>query len=319
MLSEYSCLAEAEGKTVLTRVDENVWIVDTMALARPGVVAAYIVRGNESALIDTGYASSAATLLLDITEAGIGPQGIDYLLPTHVHLDHAGGCGVLAETFPHASVRVHPKGERHLVDPSKLWKGATELFGDNLMAQYGMPLPINAERVETIADGESVSLGAGVTLRAIWTPGHASHHLSYVLDGRRSVFTGDAIGITYPAFPVLIPTTPPTSFNLPEAIKSLQRIREESPSRLLSPHYGIIDDPIDSIEANIRSLPDWTEKIESMRRNKLSTDAITSRLSDAIARRGGKNLSALPEYAQGSIRLSVLGVIRYLEFAGSMR
>ena len=300
---------------MLTRVDENLWIIDTMALARPGVVAAYFIRGNETALIDMGYASSAATLLRDIREADIG---IDYLLPTHVHLDHAGACGALAETFPHALVRVHPKGERHLVDPSKLWKGATELFGDNLMTHYGKPRPIKAERVKTIANEESINLGRGVTLRAIWTPGHASHHLSYVLEGRRSVFTGDAIGITYPAFPVLIPTTPPTSFNLPEAIKSLHRIREESPSQLLTPHYGIIDDPIDSIDANIRSLPEWTEKIEAMRRNKLSTDAIPSRLMDDIARRAGKTPSALPDYAQRSIILSVLGVIRYLEFTNGV-
>jgi glyoxylase-like metal-dependent hydrolase (beta-lactamase superfamily II) len=299
-------------KPVLTKVDENLWIIDTMALGRSGVVAAYLIRGKESALIDMGYASSVSTVLRDIEQTGIGPNGLGHLLPTHVHLDHAGACGALAETFPHAYVRVHPKGERHLVDPSKLWKGAAELFGNDLMVHYGMPRPISADRVKSIDDGESIGLGSGVTLRAIWTPGHASHHLSYVLEGRGTIFTGDAVGITYPAVPLLIPTTPPTSFNLPAAVKSLQRIREASPSRLLTPHYGVIDNPIESIDANIRSLPDWTEKIKAMSLNKFQVDEIIARITEDISRRAGK--TSLPDYAQGSIRISVLGVIRYLEF-----
>jgi glyoxylase-like metal-dependent hydrolase (beta-lactamase superfamily II) len=189
-------------------------MIDTLALGRPGVVAAYIVRGKEHALIDMGYASSAATVLMDIKNSKINGAGIDYLLPTHVHLDHSGAWGDLAENFVDASIRAHPKGERHLVDPSVLWKEAGQLFGPELMKLYGTPQPINGSRVRAIADGEEISLGSGLTLRSIWTPGHASHHLSYELEGAGTVFTGDAVGITHPAFPVLIPTTPPTSFKI---------------------------------------------------------------------------------------------------------
>jgi len=186
------------------------------------------------------------------------------------------------------------------------------------MTYYGMPRPIDAERIKIINDDERIDLGEGVVLRSIWTPGHATHHLSYVLEGEKVVFTGDAVGITYPAFPVLIPTTPPTSFSLPEAVESLQRIRKESPTRLLTPHYGIVDNALDSIDANIRSLPEWTENIEAMLHQNLSADAISKRLAEEISRKGAKGRSGIPDYAETSIRISVLGVIRYLELRSKL-
>jgi glyoxylase-like metal-dependent hydrolase (beta-lactamase superfamily II) len=298
---------------LLTRCDDRICILDTLALGRPGIVAAYVIRGKENALVDMGYASSAGTVLMNIKDSEIGVDGIDYLLPTHVHLDHSGACGALAENFASASIRVHPKGERHLVDPSKLWEGAGELFGTELMRLYGRPEPINGSRVRAIGDGDEISLGSGLTLRSIWTPGHASHHLSYELEGTGTVFTGDVVGLTYPAFPVLIPTTPPTSFNLDSAIASLQRIKQVSPKRLLTPHYGVIHDAVSSIDANIRILQDWTAKINKMLRNSLSTNSIITTLIDAIARERAHPDEPLPDYVAMSIRVSVLGVVRHLE------
>ena len=276
------------------------------------MVAAYVIRGKENALIDMGYASSAATILTDINDSKLALDSIDYLLPTHVHLDHSGACGALAKNFSRASIRVHPIGERHLVDPSKLWEGASELFGAELMKLYGRPEPINESRVRAIGDGEEISLGSGLTLRSIWTPGHASHHLSYEVEGTGTVFTGDAVGITYPAFPVLIPTTPPTSFNLDNAITSLQRINQVSPKRLLTPHYGVIHDAAGSIDANIRSLRDWTAKIDEMLNSGLPTNSIITALTKAIAHQWARTDEPLPDYVTMSIRLSVLGAIRYL-------
>ena len=282
-----------------------------MALGKPGVVAAYLVRGKESALIDMGYASSTKTVFMALARNKIGTEEINYLLPTHVHLDHSGACGALAERLVNAAIRVHPKGERHLVDPSKLWQGTNELFGDELVNRYGRPQPIDAARVRPIGDGEEINLGSGLTLRAIWTPGHASHHLSYELEGLGAVFTGDAVGITYPAYPVLIPTTPPTSFNLEAALHSLQRIRELSPKMFLTPHYGVIDEALNSIDANIRSLKGWISSIKEMATNGLSADSIIANLTDGISR-DKAHATELPDYLRQSVRVSVLGALRYL-------
>src|SRR5208337_4452039 len=107
--------------------------------------------------------------------------------------------------------------------------------GSKLMELYGMPKPIDRKRLRVIGDEETISLGKNVTLRSLWTPGHASHHLSYLIEERGVVLTGDAIGTNYPDFPVLIPTTPPTSFNFELALGSLERIRQLAPSEFLAP------------------------------------------------------------------------------------
>ena len=298
---------------MLRKLDDQVSIIDTMALGRSEVVAAYLVSGKESALIDMGYQSSAKSVINDLEENGIGADNIDYLLPTHVHLDHSGGCGSLAEKFVNASIRVHPKGMPHLADPSKLWVGAGELFGARLMERYGKPQPIARSRLREVNDDEEISLGGGLTLRSLWTPGHASHHLSYELEGTGSVATGDAVGMVYPNVPVLIPTTPPTSFNLSLAIGSMERIRDTRPTRLLTPHYGVVVDATNLIADNIRALNEWEIRIGSLLKDGTSTEQIARILTDESARRAGKSPDTIPDYLSVSIRVSVLGFTRYLE------
>ncbi len=107
------------GWTLLKQVTKSTAIIDTRALGEQGVVAAYLVRGKETALIDMGYRSSAETVMGDLLAHGIADDGLHYLLPTHVHLDHCGSCGTIAQRFPNATVRVHPKGEPHLTDPTQ--------------------------------------------------------------------------------------------------------------------------------------------------------------------------------------------------------
>jgi len=298
---------------LLKKLDDHVSIIDTMALGMPGVVAAYLLSGKERALIDMGYESSAESIINDLEESGLGADNIDYLLPTHVHLDHSGGCGSLAEKYPNASILVHPKGMPHLADPSKLWVGAGELFGATLMERYGKPQPIARSRLREVNDDEEVSLGDGLTLRSVWTPGHASHHLSYEIEGTGSVATGDAVGIIYPNIPVLIPTTPPTSFNLPLAIGSLERIRGTGPTRLLTPHYGVMVGAENLIADNIQALKEWEIKIDNSLKDGASPEQIARILTDESARRAGKSPDTIPDYLSVSIRVSVLGFTRYLE------
>ena len=280
-----------------------------MALGRPAAVAAYLIKGKETALIDTGYASSAEIVRKDLADSDLYP--IDYLLPTHVHLDHSGACGTLAAFFDAASIRVHPKGERHLIDPTKLWEGARELFGDELMKAYGRPQRISGGRVKVINDGEEIDLGDDMTLRSVWTPGHASHHLSYILEEIGAVFTGDAVGIRSKRFPVLIPTTPPTSFNLGAALGSLRALRQLSPKQLLTPHYGGLRSAQDEIDANIQSLEVWVARIGEMLKGGNTIDSIVALMAEEISRHHSK-LMELPDFLLTSIRVSTLGVVRYL-------
>jgi len=297
---------------LLTRLDEHVSIIDTMALGRPGVVAAYLLSGKDAALVDMGYGSSADIVINDLEEAGVDADGLDYLLPTHVHLDHCGSCGTLAQKFARASVRTHPKGEPHLADPSKLLEGAGKIFGAEQMSRYGKPQPIQTSRLHAILDDEEIALGNGVTLRCIWTPGHASHHVAYLLEETDAVLTGDSVGVTYPDFPVLTPTTPPTSFNLQLAIDSLEKLRKLAPSELLTPHFGVRTNG-NVIDETVQALKRWEVRIGKMARDGLTQDEIARYLIEDTARRGNPSGDTMPDYLALSIKISTFGFVRYLK------
>jgi glyoxylase-like metal-dependent hydrolase (beta-lactamase superfamily II) len=288
-------------------------IIDTEALGTPMVVAAFLVTGKETALIDMGYQSSAETIMGDLAEHGFGPDHLDYLLPTHVHLDHSGSLGTLAKTFTNASIRVHPKGERHLADPSTLWKGAGELFGEEQMRKFGRPRPVDQKRLKNAADGDVIDLGNGIRLRTFWTPGHASHHLSYELEGHRAFFTGDAVGVCFPVFPILTPTTPPTSFNLEKMLQSLELIRATSPIEFYTPHFGLVANAKQWINENVESLQSWRLSIQEMTKKGFGAEQISDALTEDACRKLGRAGSDAPDHLRSLIKISVLGFLRYFE------
>ena len=271
------------------------------------------MSGKETALIDMGYRSSAEIIIKDLSAQGLDDNGLHYLLPTHVHLDHSGSCATIAQRFPDAIVGVHPKGQPHLTDPTRLVKSASEVFGDQLIRRFGAPDPLSSNRIRIVQDDDRVSLGNGVTLRAIWTPGHAPHHLSYLLEETRELFTGDAIGVYAPALPVLIPTTPPPSFNLEKAIDSLNRLQSLSPTKLFTPHFGPLGEPGENLEKNVNALLDWENKLEQLASKQVSVDEIVANVVEDFARRAGLSPTDLPEFLSGTTRVSVLGFLNYLE------
>jgi len=302
------------GLNFLRQITGSLAMVDTEALGELGVVAAYIVRGKENALIDMGYQSSAQTVIKDLAACGLGSEDVDYLLPTHVHLDHCGSCGTLASVYSNATVRVHPRGQPHLSDPSRLVAGARDLFGEELMSRYGLPDPISANRVRSVSDNEEIALGDGITLRAIWTPGHAPHHVSYLIEEHGILFTGDAIGVQYPAFPVQVPTSPPPSFNLVKAVESIERIRSFSPAKLCTPHFGLLDKANESLERNLKTLVEWEAKLEKLLSENSDTDEIVTILTNEIREDAQASFSDLPEYLRTTIMLSVMGFLGYLKW-----
>lgn len=261
-----------------------------------------------------GYRSSAGTLIRDLLPHGISDDDLHYLLPTHVHLDHSGSCGTLAKRFPNASVRVHPRGEPHLSDPTRLVKGACEVFGEDLVQKFGAPDPISKRRIRSVQDNEQIALGNGVTLRTVWTPGHAPHHLSYLLEETGELFTGDAVGVQYSAFPVLVPTSPPPSFNLERAVESLERLRGLSPMRLFTPHFGLLDNAREKLEENVNALLGWKSKLEGITSSKSSVAQIVAVVTEEFCEGIGRSSADLPEFLRSTIRVSVLGFLGYSEW-----
>ena len=216
--------------------------IDT-GFVRPRFDAAYlIVEGGRGAFIDCGTNFAVPRMLAALGDAGITAAAVDWLILTHVHLDHAGGAGELIARLPNAKLVVHPRGARHMIDPSVLWAGASAVYGESVMEQtYGRLRPIPAERVVEAADGHVVDL-AGRALRCLDTPGHARHH-NAIHDARANVcFTGDVFGLSYRDFdtaqgPFILPTTSPVQFD-PEALHaSIDRLVALRPQAMYLTHY----------------------------------------------------------------------------------
>jgi glyoxylase-like metal-dependent hydrolase (beta-lactamase superfamily II) len=243
-------------------VAEAVWCIDT-GLYRQGLAACYLVRGNAGrlAFIDTGTAHTVPLLLAVLAELGHGPEDVDYVIPTHVHLDHAGGVGLLMQHCPQARLAVHPKGAQHMIDPARLTAGATAVYGQaGFAAAFGDLTPVPEERVLVLEDGATLDLG-GRALTFLDTPGHANHHGCIHDPLSRACFTGDTFGIAYRELwsssgPYLFAPTTPVAFD-PDAWQlSLDRLMALEPQALYLTHYGRLEHRAALVETLRRSIRD---------------------------------------------------------------
>ena len=204
----------------------------------PGLIAAYLIlSGNEAALIETGPESTLTHLQVGLSQHGLKPSDIRNVFVTHVHLDHAGAAGWWAEQG--AQVHVHASGARHLIDPSRLWQGASEIYGDKMEALWAHITPAPAGRVTVMADGETMQIG-DIEIKAWDTPGHARHHLAFSIGDE--CFTGDVAGCRL-AFdrPFISLTGAPPQFDLTAYQTSVARLQAASFSTLHLTHFGTLE------------------------------------------------------------------------------
>jgi glyoxylase-like metal-dependent hydrolase (beta-lactamase superfamily II) len=206
-----------------------------------------IVEQGRAAFVDTGTNSALPRLLGALDALRLGRDAVDYVIPTHVHLDHAGGAGALMRELPRATMVVHPRGARHMIDPSALYQGALAVYGQAEMDRsYGRLVPVPAERVTTSDDKPVLEL-AGRPLRLLDTPGHARHHHCIWDEASRGWFTGDTFGLSYREFDVdgrawILPTSTPVQFE-PDALRrSVERLLAADPQRMYLTHFGAVGD-----------------------------------------------------------------------------
>lgn len=228
-------------------LDRGVFAIDT-GFHRDRFDAAYLmVQDGRAAFIDTGTNFAVPRLLGALQALGLQPDAVDWVIPTHVHLDHAGGAGLLLQDLPGARLLVHPRGARHLIDPGRLWASATAVYGAEEMARsYGALVPVAADRVVHSSDGMVVAL-AGRELLLIDTPGHARHHHCIWDAATRGWFTGDTFGLSYREFDTargawIVPTSTPVQFNPQALLASIQRLLAMQPSCMYLTHFGRVGD-----------------------------------------------------------------------------
>lgn len=294
-----------------TKVLDRVYLLDTFGLGQPGIVGAYLVSGPKPSLIDCGYATSYQNVLSGMAEVGVMPSDIRYLIPTHVHLDHAGAAGRLLKEMPNAQVIAHEKSTPHLVDPTRLIESSTMVFGKAIMELYGSPEPIPEDRITSVGEEYHLDLGEGMTTHLMHAPGHAPHQISMLLEKSDVLLTADAVGIVYPGMKALIPTTPPPSFKPDELKATIENLRQTKPSELLVPHFGTRRDADWVFDQTAERVDSWVERVKGLWKGGATLDDIAEKMEAEV--RNEEGVKEIPVYAKVSVRTSVMGIINYLK------
>jgi glyoxylase-like metal-dependent hydrolase (beta-lactamase superfamily II) len=232
------------------KLDDHLWVIDTYHQEQPGVVASFLLDGPHGlGLVDVGSGATVENLLAGVRSAGFDPAQIERILLTHIHLDHAGATGALVNVLPRAQVYVHRLGAPHLIDPTRLVRSATRIYGEQMHTLWGEIVPVPQERLHVVDDGDKIAIGPS-ELRALYTPGHAVHHIAFFDERRELLFPGDVAGVRLEDPPLVRPPTPPPDLNLEDWYASLDRILALRPQRLFLPHFG----PVDELEEHVAQL-----------------------------------------------------------------
>jgi glyoxylase-like metal-dependent hydrolase (beta-lactamase superfamily II) len=233
------------SKVNVMNVVDGISVIDSEYYSKDFAAIYLLKQKNKVIIIETGTNYSVPHVKEALSQAGLSFSDVSYVIPTHVHLDHAGGAGLLMMQCQNAALVVHPRGARHLIDPSKLVAGAKAVYGENKFKEYyGEIFPIDANRVIQ-ADDNFILDFDGRELRFIDTPGHARHHFCIWDKATKSMFTGDTFGISYRDLDhqdelYILPSTSPVQFDPEALIQSINRIMEFKPERVCLTHFSAI-------------------------------------------------------------------------------
>lgn len=266
----------------------------------------YIYDAARPTLVDTGLGTSVDRILGALETVGVAPADLEFIVPTHVHLDHAGGAGFLADACPNAEVCVHEAGAPHLVDPERLWEGTKRAVGTQI-DHYVEPDPVPADRVTELVDGDVLDLGDR-TLQVYHAPGHAPHQVVLFEPDDRVLFTADAAGIYVQARDEIHPTSPPPNFDLEQCLADVETQQALDPAVLCYGHFG--HRPAgDALARYAEVIQEWVDRIAATRAELGDDDAVVEHFVEV------NDLESVWGAArtQSEARMNVRGVLRYLD------
>jgi glyoxylase-like metal-dependent hydrolase (beta-lactamase superfamily II) len=242
----------------------NIEIIDLDFMDKEQIIASFLLLaddGSSAAIIETGPTTCLERLKAGLKDHGVSHEDVRQVFLTHIHLDHAGASGHLAEVLPNATFYVHEVGYPHLVDPSKLVKSAARIYGESMNELWGEARPVPEDRVVILKESEEAEAAGGV-LVAHDTPGHAYHHLAYLEPGSGALFTGDVAGIRLPGQSYVRPPTPPPEIDVEAWVRSIEHIREIAPASLWPTHFGSYEDVNRHLGELEQRLQDWLLFVE---------------------------------------------------------
>jgi glyoxylase-like metal-dependent hydrolase (beta-lactamase superfamily II) len=277
------------------------------------IASALLRSGSVAVLVDPGPASTIETLRQQLALQGLRVQDLNAILLTHIHLDHAGATGSLVHENPKLSVFVHSRGLPHMADPSKLLSSAQRLYGGDMQQLFGVFLPVPAANLQALEGGENIPVGSRI-LQVLYTPGHASHHVTYFDTSEKVAFVGDTGGICIEGNPVVLPATPPPDINIELWDASLDAIANLHPQRLFLTHFAFSDNPPQHLADYRERLHYWSDTTAKLLASNSDEDAAMRAFGREVAADAAQSLPP-DEVAHynftGSFHLSWLGLARY--------
>jgi glyoxylase-like metal-dependent hydrolase (beta-lactamase superfamily II) len=307
------------GRMTITPLGHEVFQIDTQMAGYDGITAGYLIRADRPCLVETGTAPSAPVVRDALASLGVGPADLATVVVTHIHLDHAGGTGDIAEMYPQAEVVVHERGARHLADPSRLMDSARRVYGSELDELFGTLAPTPAPRIRAVEQTGSIDLGGGRSLASHYSPGHAKHHVGLLDSVSGDLYVGDAAGVYIPETADLRPATPPPDFDLETALASLRTFAALQPSRLLFSHFGPVGEVTRTLDRSAEELHVWVDEVSRARGDGLDLDHAVAMVRDRTRERyKALQPGSDPEVARKFERLSgarsnVAGIVHWLD------
>ncbi|MFD2370979.1 MBL fold metallo-hydrolase [Brevibacillus sp. GCM10020057] len=304
---------------------QRIHLIDGFDMGVPERTGTYVIEEAELTLIETGPSPSVSHIRAGLARLGYTPEQVKYIIVTHIHLDHAGGAGLFLQECPNATVVVHPKGARHLVDPSRLIAGARAVYGEQFDSFFDPIVPIPQERLLTRADGETLQIGPNCVLEFLDSPGHAKHHFSIYDPVSNGMFTGDTAGVYYPQLSrdgihLFLPSTSPNQFDPDETLASIARYRERRLDRIYFGHFGMTERVEDVFRQIAEWLPVFVQEGQAVLAQELGHEELANRLLQKVTAHL-KSLGVPDDHdvhAILSLDLSVcaMGIVDYLQKKG---
>jgi len=279
--------------TNVYQLSDRLFLIDAMDLNRKGRTGTYVLKEDQLTIIETSASPSIPYILDGLKQLDLSPEDIKYIIVTHIHLDHAGGAGLLLKHCKDAKVVVHPRGARHLADPSRLIKGARAVYGEKFDQLFDPILPIPEERLIIKEHGETLDISTTCRLTFYDTPGHARHHFSIHDSVSNGIFSGDTIGIYYDelkkdGIDLILPSTSPNQFDPDEMLQSTSLIESLNVKSIYFSHFGVCHDPNKVFSAVRKWVPIFMEACETGLKNvshdnmKEAIQAVESKLVEKV-------------------------------------
>ena len=306
----------------------RMFLIDGFDFGLPERTGTYVIREEALTLVETGPSPSVPHIRAGLHKLGYSLEQVKYIILTHIHLDHAGGAGLLLQECPQATIVVHPKGARHIVDPSRLIAGAKAVYGEQFESLYHPIVPVPEDRILVRQEGETLPIGPDCTLQFFDTPGHANHHFSIYDPVSNGMFTGDTTGVYYcqllsEGLSFFLPSTSPNQFDPDKMTRSIARFREMNLDRLYFGHFGMTEQVEEAFRQVTEWLPVFLAEGEAAWKDGLGHEAIRDRLFSRVnaylQQQGVRNDHPAFDLIKLDLGVCAMGLLDYYEKKESVR